>query len=340
VRLVQETVREALGAEGAMLWLREDGRFRASDGKMLAAGLIARVSREERPFVPTPEDESDSARELRLLGASLAVPVNAEQSLLGVLTIGPRRSGQPYTQENQELLAALARAAGLALENARLHGERLQLVRRQLAQFTEIQEQERRRVARELHDGLAPALASLSLRLRTAQKLLDTDRNAVLKEMEEIAEQAQTGVRDIRRLIHDLRPVVLDERGLCSALREYAERFRKEHPLEVELILPAEAGRLPAALETALFRIVQEGLANAGKHARARQVRIRLSRDAGGVKLEVADDGQGFDPAAPRSGMHLGLAGIRERVVQLGGRFAIDSSPGHGTALTVLLPLE
>jgi signal transduction histidine kinase len=340
VRLVQETVRDGLGVGRARLWLREDDRFRAADGETLAAEVAARMCQDEKPFAPSPADESALAQELRMLGADMAVPVNAERNLLGVLTLGPRRSGQAYNQEDQELLVALARATGLALENARLHGERLQLLRGQLARFTEIQEEERRRVTRELHDGLAPALASLAIRLRTAQKLLDTDQAAMLREMEEIAEQAKMGVQDIRRLIHDLRPVVLDELGLCAALREYAARFSKEHRLEVRPVLPAEAERLPADLETALFRIVQEGLANADRHAEARRVDIRLVRDARDIRLDIADDGRGFDPEAPRAGMHLGLSSIRERVAQLGGRFTIDSAPGRGTTLTITVALE
>jgi signal transduction histidine kinase len=345
VRLVEGTVRDTLGAERANLWLREDRRFRpagmqTSEALTADGELAAKLAQGGRPLLLTPEDESAGARELRRLQAAMAVPVLVDRNLLGILTLGPKRSGEPYNQENQELLATLARATGLALENARLHGERLQLLRLQLAQFTAIQEEERRRVARELHDGLGPALASLSIRLRTAQKLLDRDRGAVLKEMEEIAEQAQTSVKDIRRLIHDLRPAVLDELGLCPALREYAARFREEHELELNLILPGEAERLSPALETALFRIVQEALANAHKHAQARRVDIRLDRDAGKVSLEITDDGRGFDPAAPRSGRHIGLASIRERVSQLAGRFTIHSAPGRGTTLTVFVPLE
>jgi len=179
----------------------------------------------------------------------------------------------------------------------------------------------------------------MGIRLRTARKLLDKDPHAVGLELEEIAEQAQGNIQDIRRLIHDLRPAALDELGLGAALREYAARWQKEYGIEVSLTLPpVEEERLPVAVETALFRIVQEALANAARHARAKGVQIRLSREGTQVNLHVSDDGQGFDPSAPRAATHVGLWSMRERAIQFGGEARIESAPGQGTRITITLP--
>ncbi len=231
------------------------------------------------------------------------------------------------------------------LLHARLNGslanqreERLAILRQQLAQVTAAQEEERGRIARELHDGLGPALASLNIRLRTARKLLARDHHPAAEELEELADLAEASIKDIRRLIYDLRPAALDALGLAPALREYVSRYREEQGLEVALTLAEGDERLPVPIETALFRTAQEALANVAKHARAGRVEIGLTRDQHGVTLYVTDDGQGFDPQAPRSGRHLGLWSMRERVEQLGGRFEIDSAAGRGTRLTVTIP--
>jgi signal transduction histidine kinase len=262
--------------------------------------------------------------------------------------------------------------ARLKASLASLHEERMAILRQQLAQVTAAQEEERQRIARELHDGVGPALASLNIRLRTARKLLERDHHPVAEEIEELAELAQANIQDIRRLIHDLRPAALDELGLAPALREYVARYQEEQGLEVALALPAlpvpsptlseaegvvegspiegpegdpstssgHRERLPAPLETALFRIVQEALANVAKHAQARRVEVTMTRDRGGVTLRIVDDGQGFDPQAPRPGTHLGLWSMGERVEQLGGQFEVESAPGRGTKLTITIPAK
>jgi signal transduction histidine kinase len=230
--------------------------------------------------------------------------------------------------------------ARLKASLASLHEERMAILRQQLAQVTAAQEEERRRIARELHDGVGPALASLNIRLRTARKLLERDHHPVAEEIEELAELAQANIQDIRRLIQDLRPAALDELGLMSALREYVARYQEEHGLEVALALPEGDERLPAPVETALFRIAQEALNNVAKHAQARRVEVAMTHDRGGVTLHIADDGRGFDPQAPQPGTHLGLWSMRERVEQLGGRFEVESAPGAGTTVRAIIPLR
>ena len=219
------------------------------------------------------------------------------------------------------------------------HEERMAILREQLAKVTEGQEQERQRIARELHDGLAPDLASLNLRLRAIRTQLERNGHAAADEIDELAGHVQASIRDIRRLIHDLRPVALDELGLIPALREHLSRCSEEHGLVIEL--RAEAGeRLPADIETALFRIVQEAVNNVIRHAQAHHVTVTLDRQTDQVRLFIGDDGLGFDTRLPRSKNHVGLWSMRERVEQLGGRFSVQSLPGEGTTITAALPWQ
>jgi signal transduction histidine kinase len=221
---------------------------------------------------------------------------------------------------------------------ASLQEERIAVMREQLAQVTAVQEEERQRIARELHDGLVPVLASLSIRLHTVGKRLDREEHPVAGEIREMAEQAQASSRDTRRLIHDLRPVALDELGLVPALRQHLARCEKEHGLTINLTAD-EGQRLAGPMETALFRIVQEAVNNIIQHAKARCVSVTLNMSQEHVTLEVVDDGQGFNTQLPCSGKQVGLWSMRERVEQLGGQFEVRSAPGRGTVVTALIPL-
>jgi len=221
---------------------------------------------------------------------------------------------------------------------ASLHEERMALLREHFAQVTAVQEEERQRIARELHDGLLPVLASLNIRLHTVGKRLEREEHPLASEVRELAEQAQANSRDIRRLVHDLRPVALDELGLVPALRQHLARCEREHSLFVEFVAD-EGERLPPPMETALFRIVQEAVNNVLRHAQAQHVGVTLNRDVDHVKVQIMDDGQGFDIHLPRSGRHVGLWSMRERVEQLGGQFEVRSAPGQGTAVTAVVPL-
>jgi len=344
VRLVLDTVSETLGNGKAALWLLDGNRYRPTEiglAETLPAegDLAAWLTRERRSLLLLPDDRSPQAEELRRIGAALAVPFLSGEKLVGILTLGERRSGDLYTQSDLELLSTLAHSAALALENARLHEEQMAILRQQLALVTAAQEEERRRIAQELHDGLGPTLASLNIRLRTARKLLERDHHPAAEDIEELAEQAQVSIQDIRRLIYDLRPAALDELGLVPALRQYLAHCQQEHDLSIEFTAD-EDPHLPAPVEIALFRIAQEGLNNVVRHAKAHHVDVVLMRDEAHVTLRIADDGRGFDPQASRLGTHLGLWSMRERVEQLGGRFEVESAPGAGTTVRVVIPLR
>jgi signal transduction histidine kinase len=221
---------------------------------------------------------------------------------------------------------------------ASLHEERMAQLRQQFAQVTAAQEEERQRIAQELHDGLLPVLASLSIRLHTAGKRLEREEHPLAQEVRELAEQAQTNSRDIRRLVQDLRPVALDELGLVPALRQHLARCEHENDLAVEFVAD-EGERLPAPMETALFRIVQEAVNNVLRHAQAQHATVTLNRHPEQIEVHIVDDGQGFDINLSRSGRHVGLWSMRERVEQLGGNLEVRSASGRGTTVTAVVPL-
>jgi signal transduction histidine kinase len=241
---------------------------------------------------------------------------------VGVLSWARR----PLRESDRLLLADLARqlgtvvhAAGL-LETVRTARERLVLAR----------EEERRRLRRELHDGLGPALAGLTLQVDTVRnRVADKDADADLLALRSGIQQA---VVDVRRIVEGLRPATLDDLGLTEAVRQLAGQA--DLPVEVEAV---DLPRLPAATEVAAYRIVQEALTNADRHAGADRACVRLHRSAGELVVEVADDGRGVVNPRPDG---VGLGSMRSRAEEIGGSFALEARPGTGTRVTARLPLE
>ena len=196
--------------------------------------------------------------------------------------------------------------------------------------------EERAHLARELHDSVTQALFSMTLVSRSVEMLLDRDAEAAKRQLVQLRELQREALAEMRALIFELRPGNLEQDGLSRALRTHtaALQGRIGLPVVVESTLDE---RLPLAVEEVLYRIAQEALHNVVKHAGARQVRVELGRIASGVRLRVADDGKGFDPARVPDG-HLGLAGMRARADKIGARFSVKSVPGEGTTIEVVVP--
>jgi PAS domain S-box-containing protein len=220
-------------------------------------------------------------------------------------------------------------------ERKRAEQQRAQL----LQQVLLAQEEERRRISRDLHDGVGQSVTSLIVGLHAIREARTAE--AARAKAEELARVAAVTLEDVRRLAQGLRPSVLDDLGLAAALERLAAQCSTLHHLPVDLhVPPADAGRLPPAVETALYRITQEALANATRHAGASRASVVIGREPGRVRALIEDDGRGFDPEAPpgdRPG--LGLAGMRERAALLGGSVTVESSPGGGTGVFVTIPL-
>jgi signal transduction histidine kinase len=206
------------------------------------------------------------------------------------------------------------------------------------AKLVSAQEEERRTIARELHDEIGQVLTVIKMELSHAQRMISSGGGSLdlLDDARSITDRALHAVRDISHFLH---PPLLDDLGLSAAVDWYVQSINKRHELRVDLNAQNMTGRLPSEIEVALYRIVQEGLTNVLRHARAHRCVVELVRDDAGesVRVTIRDDGVGFDPEAPRdpeASPGLGLVGIRERVSQLGGVLRLDSGHGRGTVLT------
>jgi len=201
------------------------------------------------------------------------------------------------------------------------------------------QEEERKRVAREIHDGPAQSLANLVLRMEICERLLDQDVDEAVKELGELKKTAKGSLTELRRIIFDLRPMALDDLGLVPALRRYLEDLRDRLGLPVELVILGEEVRLDLNQEVTLFRLAQEAVNNARKHAQAKAIRVRLEFAPFAVTLVVEDDGRGFTPSETGGLDGFGLLGMRERAELVDGDLEVTSAPGQGTRVRVRVPL-
>jgi signal transduction histidine kinase len=206
------------------------------------------------------------------------------------------------------------------------------------AKLVSAQEEERRTIARELHDEIGQVLTVIKMELSHAQRHIASHGGSadLLDDARSITDRALHAVRDISHFLH---PPLLDDLGLSAAVDWYVQSINKRHELRVDFTAENMTARLPWEIEVALYRIVQEGLTNVLRHARAQRCTVELIRNDLGesVRVTIRDDGVGFDPMAPRdpeASPGLGLVGIRERVTQLGGELRLDSAPGRGTVLT------
>ncbi len=260
------------------------------------------------------------------------LPLVYQQETVGELLLAPRSPGEAFTAADRRLLDDLARQAGVAVHAVRLTTDLL----RSRERLVTTREEERRRLRRDLHDGLGPMLGSLTLKLDVASDLLERDPAAARTLLLGLKVQAQGAIGDIRRLVYALRPPALDDLGLVGALREEATRYR-DTGLQVTVESPERLPPLPAAVEVAAFRIAQEALTNVARHAGARTCSVRLSLDeaTGMMHVEIADDGRGLALARPYG---VGLASMRERAEEVGGSCVVERWPAGGTRVRASLP--
>ena len=270
--------------------------------------------------------------------------LQAKEKPIGVIFLGHREEMR-FGEQERELLAAIGNQAAIAIENARLYDDLRhdEEVHRQLLQkVITAQEDERRRVAMELHDGVIQNLVSATFRLQLCSASLESDPEQARRALLESHQIIDAGIVEMRRIISGLRPSILDDLGLIAALQKFIMRIQEEAPFDLHIELE-ELGIPPLTTEaeTALFRISQEALNNVVKHSRCRRARVTIKVENGELLLRVEDDGVGFEPPGVQRRMarSYGLVGMRERAESLGGTMAVDSAPGEGTSVEVRLPL-
>lgn len=253
------------------------------------------------------------------LGGALALS-------LGIVLLSVRHAGRLERQVAEQ------HAQGLDLQ----HG-----LQRLSSELIRVREEERRMIARELHDEVGQSLTAIKFELAAAQHTL-TERGGpddLLDDMRPIVEQTLQTVRDLSHMLH---PSVLDDLGLSAAVDLYIREFRRRHAISVELTESGMGDRLPRDVETAAYRIVQEALTNVAKHARASVCRVSFTRLEGSLVVVVGDDGVGFEPDRKGARTHagLGLVSMQERAMQLGGSLVVESAKGQGTRVVAELPAE
>jgi signal transduction histidine kinase len=269
-------------------------------------------------------------------------PLTYQSERVGQLLLAPRAPGEEFTPSDWRLLNDLALQAGVAVYDARLTAD----LQRSRQRLITAREEERRRLRRNLHDGLAPTLASLAHKHDAARDLLVEDPVAADALLNELKAKTRETISDIRRLVYDLRPPALDQLGLISAIREQAanhglrteERTNNTNGITFSIEAPEHLPPLPAAVEVAAYRIAQEALTNVARHAQAaRTCSARLSLDNDELRLEIVDDGAGL-PTDCRAG--VGLISMRERAAELGGTCVVVPALSGGTRVTAHLPLS
>ncbi len=205
------------------------------------------------------------------------------------------------------------------------------------------QEEERHRVARDIHDGPAQLMANIVMRAEFCLKLMDIDHNKVREELLALQNLVRQSLQDVRKIIFDLRPMVLDDLGLIPAVKRYAEDYQAQYNIPVEILIIGTSRRFSMTTEVALFRILQECLSNIRKHAKANRVMVKIEILPGKINLVIKDDGMGFIMDQSKNSSKrdcFGLLGMRERTQILKGEIIINSAPGQGTMINISVPLD
>ncbi len=296
--------------------------------------IIVENAEKEPRYFSAPADVSGIS-----VRALVAVPLIRQGKAIGVLEVLNRSSGSRYTAADAELLMAFAAQSAIAIENARLYGQ----LRRERDRILSVEAAVRHELARDLHDGPAQLLSALIMEIRYLRDLAVRDPSRTEMEILQLEALAQKALYQTRNILFDLRPLILEQEGLCAALEEYVTRLRLVEPFRVALDTKSLHSRLEPKVEAAIFSIVQEAVNNAKKHASPRNVWIVAGEADNVLTITVRDDGRGFDVAQTEAEYaqrgSLGLLSMKERAEIACGKLKIDSVRDQGTAVTLSLPI-
>jgi signal transduction histidine kinase len=325
----------------------EGGGGAALEGKRMPAdkGIAGWVVTNRQPLIV--DDVSRDHRHYREISRDyhfrptslLCVPMIAKGQVIGVLQVMNKEPGKYFTGADQEILTTFAAQSGVAIENARLY----QSLREEHDRIIAVEDDVRRWLARELHDGPTQMLAAIIMSANFVRDALSHDAlDHAVNALDEMLPLAEKALRQVRTLLFDLRPVILETQGLIPALESYAGRLRESEGLNV--VLNAQGGfrRLSHNAEVDVFLIVQEAITNAKKHARPSRIDIEVTPINDTLVVVVRDDGEGFDVQEavdhPEAGRSLGMLNMKERAQLVDGSLTIASQPDQGTSITLQLP--
>lgn len=324
------------GGGGVALLERRMGKNEGIAGWVVTNGqpvVVDDVTKDERWY-------GEIQKETGFLTSSLiCVPLTYKGSVIGALEILNKLSGERFDEDDLGLLTTLAHQSATAIENARLY----QSLREERDKIVAIEEEVRKELAHDLHDGPVQLLSAMMMQLQYIQQLTERTPEKVPTELEEMEGLASKALRQLRNMLFDLRPVVLEAEGLIPAVYAYVDMIKKEEDIAIHLNVTEPERRLPNKMEKTLFSIIQEAVANIRKHAQAENMWISIVPQGDRLLVTVKDDGRGFDPAEVKKSYgqrgSLGLMHIRERAELLGARLAIDSAMGKGTMVRLMVPL-
>lgn len=296
--------------------------------------LVNDVSQDERFSRKT------DARTGFLTMSVVCVPLQIKDRTIGVLEALNKRSEEGFTDDDLRLLSTLAAQAAIAIENARLYRS----LREERDKIIRVQEEVRHELARDLHDTMMQRLSSITMHIDYVKRVSEDQPEAAAKELDRLQEMATLASTEARTLLFELRPTVLETRGLVRALDTYVEQLQGEGPPILEFNDGGFNQRLSSEAETTAFIIVQEAMNNARKHARASSIRLNLAQEEDHLLIAVEDDGRGFDFEAVRDEFnqrtHLGLISMQERADLIDAHLTIESKPERGTKVVLRVPLR
>lgn len=270
----------------------------------------------------------------------LCIPLRAGFDNYGVLLFGSDRP-DAFTEEHTELLTSVGTQATVALQNAVLYENLLNERNR----IVEVEEEARKKLARDLHDGPTQNVAAIAMRMSIIYRMLERTPDEVPAELKKIEEIARKTTKEIRHMLFTLRPLVLENQGIAAALEQLAEKMKETHEQAVAVKVSREAEQaLDSQQQGPIFYIVEEAVGNARKHAQAKLISVTLNRQEDVVVVQIADNGVGFDTKAVEANYDsrgsLGMVNLKERTELLGGTLRIESKVGRGTTITVLVPIK
>ncbi len=347
---IVEDIARALRLPQVAIWLADGDTLRlgAAHGKVPASLSVQDAGAVEAlrhaTDVTQPEDLDSSGEYGAVItggGVGLILPLTHQGEFVGALCLAPRGPSEGFSPADRRLLRDLAIQSSAAAHEVQLTvalRSSLEDLQRSRERLVEAQEEERRRIQRDLHDGLGPVLASMRLRLEACLDLAERTAAPLSGDLERLYELVGEATGDVRRLVYDLRPPVIDQLGLVPAVKQHCERFERETGIKTELATASEL-YVPAAAEVTVFRVVQEALVNVQKHAQASQVVVQLEREDELLLVGITDDGAGLS-ANGGAGEGTGLLSMRERAELLGGTLNLNSRLGGGTDLLARIPVR
>ncbi|HLU10103.1 MAG TPA: GAF domain-containing sensor histidine kinase, partial [Oceanobacillus sp.] len=318
---------------------------RADESRVIPgrSGLVGQALKEAVPVFGTnaaKDPELQYFVAFQYCRSTLCIPLRAGFDNYGVLVYGSEKPNA-FTEDQSELLTAIGTQATIALQNALLY----QTLRDEKEKIVEVEEDARKKLARDLHDGPTQSIAAIAMRMSYISRLYTKSPEQVPEELKKVEELARKTTKEIRHMLFTLRPLVLESQGLVAALNQLAEKMRDTHGQAVAVRVARDVEQyLDAGPQGILFYIIEEAVNNARKHAQAELISVTVNRQDDMIIVQIADNGVGFNTNAVNSNYDqrgsLGMVNMRERAEILEGTLSIDSEEGRGTVITVVVPLR